>query len=143
VDASLVVSVVAIAIAAGSFALAARADRRASRAESAAARARLAVEPLRSQAGGSGRRFELRVRNVGAAIATAVRVWLEDEAGRPISTVAGGDALVLAPGDETVVSVVVSDAALPPPPVAFPVVLSWIDAAGAHDRHDTGVTAST
>jgi hypothetical protein len=143
VDASLVVSVVAVLVAAGSLALAMRADQRASRAESAAFRARIVVEPLVSQPGGTGRCFELRVRNVGAGLASRVRVWLEDEAGRPVSTVAGGDALILAPGDETVVSVIVSDAALPPPPVDFPVVVAWVDAVGKHDRHDAGVTAST
>ena len=142
-DASLVVSMAAVLVAGGSLVVAVRADRRAARAEAHAGRAAIAVEPVSSHADAAGRRFELRVRNVGVSVARTVRVWLENEAGRTVSTVAGGDALTLAPGDEATLSVTVSDAALPPPPVAFPVLVSWTDAAGSHDRHAAGVSAST
>jgi hypothetical protein len=143
VDVGLVVSIVAVVVAAGSFVVALRAERRATRAESRAGRARIAVEPGLSHVEPAGRRFELRVRNVGAGVAWTVRVWLENEAGRVISSVAGGGALTLASGEETAVSVTVSEATLPPPPIAFPVLVSWTDAAGSHDRHDAGVSAST
>jgi hypothetical protein len=139
----MVASIGAVCIAAASLTLALRADRRATGAESRAGRARIAVEPASSQSDAGGRRFELRVRNVGAAVAWAVRVWLVNEAGRGVSTAAGGDALTLAPGEEVTLSVTVSDDALPPPPVAFPVLVSWTDSAGVHERRDAGVSAST
>jgi hypothetical protein len=143
VDTSLVVSIVAVLIAGGSLALALRADRRATRAESRAGRAQIAIEPVRAHVEAAGRRFELRIRNVGAGVARTVRVWLENEAGRAVSSVAGGEDLTLAPGDETILSVTVSEAALPPPPVTFPVLVSWDDPAGSHDRQHTGASAST
>lgn len=84
------------------------------------------------------------MRNVGSGVARGVRVWLEDEAGRVVSSVAGGEALTIVPGDDAVgVSVLVSEAALPPPPASFAVLVSWSDAAGEHDREDAGVAAST
>lgn len=143
-DASMVVSILAILVAAGSLALAARADRRASRAEARGLRADLIVEPTGSSSDPKGRRLLLSVRNVGSGVARGVRVWLEDEAGRVVSTVAGDAALTLAPDDDAVaLGVTVFEATLPPPPIVFPVMISWSDGAGHHERHDTGVTAST
>lgn len=143
-DGSLAVAIAAVLISAGSLAVAVRADRRAARAEARGLRAVLSVEPSPASDDASGRRFDLRLRNVGDGVARQVRVWLEDESGRVVSTVAGGDALTLVPGDDPVaVWVTVRESALPPPPVSFPVLVSFADAAGTHPREDTGVMAST
>jgi hypothetical protein len=144
VDGSLIVSIVAVLIAVGSLALAVRADRRAGRAEARGLRAQVVVEPRGSVGEPSTRRFDLRVRNVGAGVAHGVRIWLEDEAGRLVSSRAGGEAFTLAPGDDPVeVLLSVAEAALPPPPVSFSVWTSWSDAAGHHERESAGVSVST
>ena len=150
-DTSLVVSVVAIGIAAGSLALALRADRRASRAEAGGLRAHIVVEPRASGRAPAGRRFDLSARNVGSDVARDVSIWLEDESGRIVATtttagggVGGGGALTLAPGeDQVAVVLTVPDAALPPPPVSFSVWMSWSDRAGHHARSAAGVSVST
>ncbi len=144
-DESIAVSTVAVLIATGSLVLAIRADRRSGRAESRGLHALLAVEPRDSGGDPSGgRRFDLDVRNVGLGVARGVRVWLEDEAGRAVSSVAGGDASTVAPGDAPVRLLVhVSETALPPPPVSFSVWISWSDGAGRHEREPAGVTVTT
>ena len=145
-DTSLVVSVVAIGIAAGSLALALRADRRASRAEAGGLRAHIVVEPRASGRAPAGRRFDLSARNVGSDVARDVSIWLEDESGRIVATTAdgSGSALTLAPGEDPVgVVLTVPDAALPPPPVSFSVWMSWSDRAGHHARSAAGVSVST
>lgn len=143
-DASFAVSIVAVLVAGGSLVVAVRAERRATRAESSSRRADLVVEPAGSSGDGSGRRFALRVRNVGSAVARGVRVWLEDEAGRVVSTVAGETTSTLARDDEPVTLVLtVPEARLPPPPVTFAVLASWSDPAGHHEGVATGVTVST
>jgi hypothetical protein len=143
-DGSILVSIVAVFIAAGSLVIAIRADRRAGRAESRGLHADLVVEQTGSTSDPKGRRVVLRVRNVGLGVARGVHVWLEDEAGHVVSSVAGGESLTLAPDQDGVpLSVTVSEAALPPPPVAFPVLVSWSDGAGEHEREHAGVTATT
>ena len=143
-DGSLLVSIVAVAIAAVSLTLAIRADRRAGRAEARGNRARVVVEPHGSVASASGRRFDLGVRNVGLGVASRVRVWLEDESGRAVGHASTTEALTLAPGDEFVaLAVTVPESALPPPPVAFSVWIAWTDGAGTHDRQPAGMTVST
>jgi hypothetical protein len=143
-DGSLIVAILALGIALGSLALALRADRRASRAEGRGQRAELIVEQTGTSSDAKGRRFVLQVRNVGAGVARGVSVWLEDEAGHTVSTVAGDGTLTLSPGDEAVtLTVTVSEDSLPPPPVAFPLLVAWTDGEGHHDRHDSGATAST
>jgi hypothetical protein len=143
-EGSLVVSIVAVLIAVSSLALALRADRRAGRAEARSLRAHLVVEPRGSGSTPSGRRFDLRVRNVGSGVARSVRVWLEDESGRVVSGPTDREPLTLAPSDDPVdVSLTVSEAALPPPPVSFSVWIAWSDGAGAHERVPAGATVST
>lgn len=143
-DGSLVLSVVAVLIAGSSLALAWSADRRARRAEARGLRADLIVESTGWSSDPKGRKSVLRVRNVGSGVARGVRVWLENEAGRVVSTVAGDATLTIAPDDDPVVlGVTVSEATLPPPPIVFPVLISWSDEGGRHERHDTGVTVST
>jgi hypothetical protein len=138
------VSIVAVLIATCSLALAWSADRRARRAEARGLRADLVVEQTGSSSEMRGRRFDLEVRNVGSGVARGVRVWLENEAGRVVSTVAGDAALTLAPDEDPVaLGVTVSEDTLAPPPVVFGVLISWSDGEGHHERHDTGVTAST
>jgi hypothetical protein len=144
VDRSLVVSIAALVIAGGSLAIAIRADRRAGRAEARGLRAEVVVEPSASSSDPKGRRFPLGVRNVGSGVARNVHVWLEDEAGRIVSSIAGGEGLTLVPNDDPVVlGVVVSDASLPPPPVTYSVFISWSDGAGEHERVDARVSVST
>ena len=50
----------------------------------------------------------------------------------------------LVPGDEpVVVTLVVPETALPPPPVPFAVWIAWSDATGTYDRRPAGLTVST
>jgi hypothetical protein len=141
---SLAVSFLAILIAAGSLALAFRADRRAGRAEARGLRAHVVIEPHGSSGGPSGRRFDLRVRNVGSDVARDVSIWLEDESGRIVSTPAVASTLTLAPGEDPVdIALTVPDAALPPPPVSFSVWMSWSDSAGHHGHSASGASVST
>ena len=144
IDGSLIVAILALLVASGSVALALRADRRASRAESQASRAHLVVEAPGSSGTAAGLLFALRVRNVGSAVARDVSVWLEDEAGRVVSTPAGGTITALSPAQDPVrLELTVSDAALPPPPVSFGVRMSWTDVAGRHERIPSGTAVST
>lgn len=142
-EASLVVSIAAVVVAAGSLAVAIRADRRAGRAESRGLRARMAVEPLGSAGDATGRRFDVRVRTVGPGVARDVRVWLTDESGEAVSSRMPADALTLAPDDEPVrLSLTLAEASLPPPPVSYPVWVAWSDEAGDHEE-PAGVAVST
>lgn len=144
IDGSLIVSILALLVASGSVALALRADRRASQAEAHAHRAHLIVESPGVRSGGAGLLFDLRVRNVGSAVARDVTVWLEDESGRVVSVPGGGTIAALSPGQNPVtLELTVSDAALPPPPVSFGVRMSWTDLAGRHERVASGTTVST
>ena len=142
-EASLVVSVVAVLISAISLTLALRADRRASRAEGR----RLAARPVVSLHGTStdaaGRRFDLELRNGGHGLAERVRVSLVNESGDVVATMPrAGTTLV--PGDEPVnVSLVVPESGLPPPPVPFAVWIAWSDGTGEHERRPAGLTVST
>jgi hypothetical protein len=148
VDTSVVVSIVAVLVAAGSLVVALRADRRAGRAEARGFRAQLVVEPSGSGGAPTGepgvRRFDVTVRNVGLGVARGVRVWLEDESGRAVSSRSAGNAVTIAPGEEPVrLSLTVAEASLPPPPVSFSVWIAWSDEAGRHEREHAGVTVST
>ncbi len=142
-DASLVVAIAAVLISALSLALAARADRRAARAEGRGLSARPVVELLRSSADAAGRRFDLHLQNAGQGLAERVRVSLVNESGDTVATMPrAGTTLV--PGDEpVVVSLVVSDSGLPPPPVPFAVWIAWSDATGDHEPRPAGLTVST
>jgi len=138
------VSILALLVASGSVALALRADRRASRAESHGRRAHLVVESRSSTRTVAGFLFDLRVRNVGSAVASDVAVWLEDESGRVVSAPAEGTIAALSPmQDPVMLELTVSDAALPPPPVSFGIRVSWTDLAGRHERIPSGTTVST
>ena len=144
IDGSLIVSILALLVASGSVALALRADRRATTQRSHGRRANLVVESRGSSAGSTGLLFDLRVRNVGSAVARDVAVWLEDESGRVVSAPAGGTIVALSPAQAPVrLELAVSDAALPPPPVSFGVRISWSDLAGRHERVPSGTTVST
>ena len=137
-------SILALLVASGSVALALRADRRASQAEAHGRRAHLIVESPGASSGVAGLLFDLRVRNVGSAVARDVTVWLEDESGRVASAPAGGTIAALSPAQDPVrLELTVSDAALPPPPVSFGVRMSWTDLAGRHERVASGITVST
>jgi hypothetical protein len=143
VDASLVVAIAAVLMSALSLALAVRADRRAARAEGRRLRAQPVVELVRTSADSAGRRFDLQLRNAGQGLADRVRVSLVNESGDVVATMPrAGTALV--PGDEPVlVSLVVSESGLPPPPVPFAVWIAWSDAVGNHERRPAGLTVST
>lgn len=144
VEASVVVSIVAVLVAACSLVVALRADRRAGRAEARSLRARLVVEPHGSSGDMAGRHFDVHVRNVGLGAARDVRVWLEDESGRAVSSRSGGNAVAIAPGEDPVpLMLTVAEASLPPPPVSFSVWVAWSDDAGHHERERAGVSVST
>lgn len=136
-------SIVALSISAISVGFAVRADRRATRVESRGVSAHPVVELVRSSADPEGRRFELHVRNAGHGLAERVRVSLVSESGDTVATMPrAGTTLV--PGSRPVaVSLVVPDAALPPPPVPFAVWIAWSDATGDHERRPAGLTVST
>ena len=137
-------SVLALLVASGSVVLALRADRRASQAEAHGRRAHLVVESPGAIRSATGLLFDLRVRNVGSAVARDVTVWLEDESGRVVSAPAGHTIAALSPAQDPVgLELTVSDAALPPPPVSFVVRMSWTDLAGRHERVASGTTVST
>lgn len=142
-DASLVIAIGAVLISATSLALAVRADRRAARAEGRGLSARPVVELLRAGSDAAGRRFDLQLRNAGHGLAERVRVSLVNESGDVVATMPrAGTTLV--PGDEpVVVSLVVSESALPPPPVPFAVWIAWSDAIGDHERRPAGLSVST
>jgi len=143
VDESVIVSIVAVAISAVSLALALRADRRAARAEGRGLSARPVVELLRTSVDAAGRRFDLHLRNAGPGLADRVRVSLVNECGDTVATMPRAGTPLL-PGDEPiVVSLVVSENALPPPPVPFAVWIAWSDATGDHERRPAGLTVST
>jgi hypothetical protein len=143
-ESSLLVSIFAVLVAAVSLVLALRADRRASRAEARGLRAHIIVEPYAMSSGPAGRRFDIRVRNVGSDVAHEVRIWLENESGRVVSTPTHGSAPALAAGEDPVeIALTVPEAALPPPPVSFSVWMSWSDRAGRHERSASGVSVST
>ena len=140
---ALFVSIAAVLISAISLALALRADRRASRTEGRRLRAQPVVELARTSAEASGRRFDLHLRNAGHGLAKRVRVSLVNESGDTVATMPrAGTTLV--PGDEpAVVTLVVPESALPPPPVPFAVWIAWSDATGDHERRPAGLTVST
>jgi hypothetical protein len=143
VDASLVVSIAAVLIAAVSLALALRADRRASRAEGRGLAARPVVSLRETSVDTAGRRFDFELRNAGQGLAERVRVSLVNESGDVVATMPrAGTTLV--PGDEPVgISLVVPESGLPPPPVSFAVWIAWSDGVGDHERRPAGLTVST
>jgi hypothetical protein len=143
VEAPLAVSIAAVLISAISLGLAIRADRRAARVEGRELRAQPVVELLGTSAEAAGRRFDLQLRNAGQGLAKRVRVSLVNESGETVATMArAGTTLV--PGDDPIlVTLVVPESGLPPPPVPFAVWVAWTDATGDHERRPTGVTVST
>jgi hypothetical protein len=143
VDASVVVSIVAVLVSAVSLMLALRADRRAARAEGRRLAARPVVSLQATSPDVAGRRFDFELRNAGLGLAERVRVSLVNESGDVVATMPrAGTTLV--PGDEPVgVSLVVSESGLPPPPVQFAVWISWSDGVGHHERRPAGLTVST
>jgi hypothetical protein len=109
VDASLILSIIAIAVAISSLALAVRTDLRQQRAEKreeqrahreeADAIARRRGRPIFTPRGGSGGSSAFRVkhdylvRNLGMAPITELSVWIEDGKRNRVSNIAGGIAL--------------------------------------------------
>lgn len=142
-DASLLISIVAVLISAISLTLAVRADRRAARAEGRGLRAQPVVELLGATTDAAGRRFELQLRNAGQGLAERVRASIVNESGDVVATMPRAGTPLVPGGEPVVVSLVVSESSLPPPPVSFAVWIEWSDAAGHHERHPAGLTVST
>ncbi len=140
---SLAVSLVALVISAVSLGLAVRADRRASRLESRGLSAQPVVELAATSAEAAGRRFDLRLRNAGQGLAKRVRVSLVDESGDVVATMPRAGTTLVPGDDPVVVTLVVPESGLPPPPVPFAVWIAWADATGDHERRPTGLTVST
>jgi hypothetical protein len=149
--AGFVISLIAIGLAIASFVYATRADRRAGRAEERAERAEAREErrerreeaeaaarksgrPFVEEQGGGGGptanpvNHNYKVRNIGPAVTTGVRLWITDAEGRTVSNTAGG--LALAPNDPpTFMTVSVPQ---PLPTSELKLIVGWNDSAGEH-----------
>ena len=142
-ESALVISIVAVVISAISLALAVRADRRASRTEAHRLRAQPVVELGRTSADPAGRRFDLHLRNGGQGLAKRVRVSLVNESGDIVATMPRAGTTLVPGGEPVVVTLVVPESALPPPPVPFAVWIAWSDATGNYEPRPAGLTVST
>jgi hypothetical protein len=141
--AAFVVSLFAIGIAFTSLRLAVRADRRADRAEQrderrlqreeAEAAGRRREKPIVVPKGGTTTdRVVIRnymVRNDGQGTITGLWLWIIDGEGASVSTRAGGEAVVLAPGDSPVHMTV---EVRRPLPVEQELMVEWRDTDGSH-----------
>jgi hypothetical protein len=101
---SLGISIAAILIAGLALYLSYRAERRAARTEERSLRAEIAVEFYGSSAGTYAdnigpRTYRFSIRNVGAAPARGVQLWLADRSGNRVSTEMVTRELVLAPDE--------------------------------------------
>jgi hypothetical protein len=146
VEAALIVSLVAVGIALGSFALAVRADRRAGRAdrrdtrrlqrEEAAERRRGKPVVVPSPVSGTlaANCHEYEVRNPGNAAITEVQLWIVDSEKNVVSTRAGGQN-VLAPGELAFMTVEVTRA----PRGEQDLMVQWRDADGEEHTESTGI----